>query len=298
MSAAALLTLAASLAAAGWDERPLSRSTAEEFARVGASLRRSATFRRLEAGTARLPRRESRHTGLIWAVDFRPGARPALLFDAARLPALAEDEAAAQLALALARAELAPPLPLVEAEQAAWRAGLLALLELAAEDAAFSRALGRAYRDAEPRVAALARARAEPSAAPGVLPELPAMNLPEDALSRAGVLLCLLELDPGFFDEAVERGTRWPPGAARLAELEDLFALRLRELAALRAPPKGPYAALGGRRYSGALVRAAYRLRGTGELERLREGVGDEAASARELREALSRWRGARSVSP
>lgn len=291
MSAAALL-LVPLLAAAGMaEERGLSKATRAEFERLGASLRRSATFRRLEAATRHVPRREVRGSGLPGAVDARGGDAPTLVFDQARLPALTEAEAEVELALALARAELAFPLPVVEAEQAAWQTALRAAVELAAEDAAFSRALDRAYQDAGPVLAAVERAH-RAGAGPWELAEEPSVRLPGSALARAGLFLRLFERDPARFHKAVEDGTPWPPGAARLAELEDLFALRGRELAALKAPPSGPYARLGGRRYPAPLVRAAFRLRGTGELERLRETLAAyDAAGLLELREAFNRWR-------
>lgn len=291
MSAAALLLAPLLAAAAVVEDRGLSRATREEFSRLEASLRRSAAFRRVEAATHHLPRREIRGSGLPWAVDARGGDAPVVVFDAARLPSLTEAEATVQFAAALARAELAFPFPVVEAEQAAWQAALRVLVEFAAEDAAFSRALDRAYRDAAPLVSAAERAHLS-GAAPWELPEAPALTLPPSALARAGLFLRLFELDPARFHKALEDGTPWPAGSARLSELEDLFALRGRELAALKAPPAGPYAELGGRRYPAALARAAYRVRATGELERLRETLADyEGAGAAELREAFNLWR-------
>lgn len=280
MSAAAALLLAAlPVLGALTEERGLSAPTRAEFERLTGTLRLSATFRRLEAATRHLPRREVRGSGLEQAVDARGGDAPVLVFDTARLPALTEAEALVALARALARAELAFPLPAVEAEQAAWQSALRALCEAAAADAAFSRALDGAYRAAAPLLDAAGREGA-------ALPE----SLPSSPLARAGLFLRLFERDPALFHRAVEESLR--PGAVRLAELEDLFALRARELAALRAAPAGPYAELGGRRYDAALVRAAYRLRGTGELERLRETLAAfETAGALETKAAFAAWR-------
>lgn len=272
--AAMLLLLGAGVV----EERGLSASTRADFERVAGTLRGSATFRRLEAATAHLPRREIRGSELEQAVDARGGDSPALVFDQARLPALKGAEAQVVTALALARAELAFPLPVVEAEQAAWQNTLRVLVEAAAEDAALSRALDGAYRAAAPLLEAARRA--DPGAP---------LRLPASPLARAGVYLRLFESSPERFHKAIEDAA---PGAMRLAEIEDLFALRARELAALRAAPVGPYAELGGRRYPAALVRAALRLRGTGELERGRETLAAyDRVGVVETQEAFAAWR-------
>lgn len=291
MNAAALLLAPLLAGAALVGETGVSKATRAEFDRLSASLRRSAAFRRVESSTRHLPRRETRASGLPFAVDVRGGDAPTVVFDATRLRGLTEAEATVQLALALARAELAFPLPVVEAEQAAWQTALRVLVELAAEEPAFSRALDRAYRDAAPHVAAAERAHRAGST-PDELAQSPVLRLPPAALARAGLFLRLFELSPARLHKAVEDGAPWPAGSARLSELEDLFALRGRDIAALKSPPAGPYAELGGRRYPAGLVRAAYRLRATGEVERLRETLADyDGAGVLELREAFARWR-------
>lgn len=280
MRAAALaLLLAAPAGAALLEDRGLSKPTRAEFERLAGALRASPAWRRVEAATRHVPRREQRGSGLEMAVDARGGDAPVLVFDAARLPALTEGEALVALARAAARAELAFPFPVVEAEQAAWQTALRALCEAAAQDATLSRALDAAYRGSSVLIDAAARAgRPYPEGLPG------------SPLARAGVLLRLFEKDPALFHKAVEDSL--PPGTLRLAALEDLFALRRRELAALRAVPAGPYVELGGRRYDAALVRAAFRLRGTGELERLRESLAAfETGGVVETREAFAAWR-------
>lgn len=280
MRAAALsLLLALPAGAALLEDRGLSKPTRAEFERLSQSLRLSPTWRRVEAATRHVPRRELRGSGLELAVDARGGDAPVLVFDAARLPGLTEGEALVSLARAGARAELAFPLAVVEAEQAAWQTALRALCETAAQDRPLSSALDSAYRGSAVLLDAAARAgRAYPE------------SLPSSPLARAGLLLRLFEKDPAVFHKAVEDSL--PPGALRLAALEDLFALRSRELAALRAVPPGPYVELGGRRYDAALVRAAFRLRGTGELERLRESLAAfETAGVVETREAFAAWR-------
>ncbi|MDX6768861.1 MAG: hypothetical protein SF051_04965 [Elusimicrobiota bacterium] len=291
MSAGVLLLAPLLAAAAVVEDRGLSKEARGRVERASEVLRLSAAYRRLEASVAHLPRRETRASGLPGAVDATGADAPVLLFDAARWRALPEREAQAQLAVALARAELAFPLPVVEAEQAAWQTALRVLVEAAAEDEALSRALDAAYRAAPPLVAE-AMTKHRPGAAPWELGEVPPLRLPAAYLARAGLYLSLFEKDPARFHKAVEDGTPWPAGAVRLAELEDLFALRARDIAALKSPPTGAYAELGGRRYPVALVRAAFRVRGTGEVERLRESLAAfETSGAGELRDSFARWR-------
>ncbi|MEQ1918402.1 MAG: hypothetical protein ABL955_04325, partial [Elusimicrobiota bacterium] len=111
-------------------------------------------------------------------------------------------------------------------------------------------------------------------------------------LERAGRLLHLFERDPQRFYWAIEAGTAWPRGSARLADIEDLYALRSKEIAALRIPPEGPYATLGGRRYPAPQVRVAFLLRGTGEVERLREALeAYDGVGLASVRVAINRWR-------
>lgn len=279
MSLAALLLPATLAGAALLEDRGLSAPTRAEFARLAQALRPSVTWRRLEAATRHVPRRELRGSGLDMAVDARGGEAPVLVFDAERLPALTEAEALTALARASARAELAFPLPVVEAEQAAWQTALRVLCEAAAQDRPLSAALDAAYRGSAVLLEAAGRdGRAYPE------------RLPSSPLARAGLLLRLFEKDPALSHKAVEDSL--PAGTLRLAELEDLFALRAREIAALRAAPAGPYAELGGRRYDAALARAAFRLRGTGELERLRESLAAfESAGVVETKEAFAAWR-------
>jgi hypothetical protein len=74
-----------------------------------------------------------------------------------------------------------------------------------------------------------------------------------------------------------------------------LFALRAADVRALKALPPGPYCVLAGRRYPGALARAAYLLRAPGELERLREALGAfDTVGVAPLQAAAARWRRSR----
>ncbi|MDE2141708.1 MAG: hypothetical protein KGJ84_04780 [Elusimicrobia bacterium] len=253
MLAAALL-LAASAAAA---PEPAA------VTRLEARLSASATARRLFLAAETAPRREAHASGLPFAVDERGAAAPEIVVDLERLPDLPPGEAEAEYARALARAAIAAPLPLVEAEQAerVWTASILA--ELALTDAETARAL----RAAETR---------------------PASGSP--VLSGAAAFLDLFERSPDAAYWSAEPGA--PRGAARLTELEDLFALHAADLRALAAPPDGPYGVLGGRRYPAALVRAAWVLRAPGALARAREALGAyDVVGAAALHDDLVRFR-------
>ncbi len=269
-----------------------SAATARAIARLEAAVSPSLAARRLLAATGRVPRLESRNSGLPEAIAARPGAEPAIVFDPARLPDLAESDAAVLFILALARAELGFPVPTVEAEQAAWQKTVIFCAELGAEDPrGFGKILARAAREQGERFTALKNSMI-PVRTPWAATEIPVLALPEGALARAGLLLVLFERDPQDFYWAVEAGSPWPSESARLSELEDLFALRAGDIAALSAAPQGPYASLGAHRYRGALVRAAYRLRGTGEIERLRESLeAYDSVGLLAVKPAINRWR-------
>lgn len=289
---AALPLLLALPAAALSPETAPSRQTEKELARLEAQASSSPAARRLFAATRSVPRREVRGSGLPDPIGVRGDAKPELVFDALRLPQTTEDEAELLLVLNSARAALAFPLPVVEAEQAAWQKALLFAVERGAEDpAGFGARLARAAREGASRAEALQRS-ALPPRTPWEPAETPVLRLPPGVLARAGLLLHLLETDPPRFYWTVEAGTPWPRGTVRLSELEDLCALRAKELAALTAAPEGPYATLGGRRYPSALVHAGFRLRGTGEVERLREALeAYDAVGLASARVAINRWR-------
>lgn len=233
--------------------------------RLEAALSASPAARRLLLAAGDAPRREAHASGLPLAVDERGGERPEIVVDLARLDGLPPAEAEAEYALALSRAAIAAPVPLVEAEQACrlWTAQVL--VELAASDPALSRALTEAGRK-------------------------PSRSAP--ALQDAARFLDRFERDPLQAYWLVESGGGLPRAASRLTDLEDLFALHGAELRALKAAPQGPYLVLSGRRYPAALAAAAYRLRAPGELARLRESLGAyDTVGAAALSEALTRWR-------
>jgi hypothetical protein len=233
---------------------------------LASALSPSLTARRLLAADFDVPRREAHGSGLPLAVDERGGASPEIVFDLERLARLPPGEAEAEYARALARAAVAAPVPLVEAEQASLQWTAQVLVEAAAEDSKLSKALAGA--EAAPGRAAV-------------------------VLDRASVFLGRFERDSNAAYAAVESGGGLPKEAVRLTDLEDLFSLRAIELRALKEPPDGPYAVLGGRRYPGPLVRAAYRMCAPGELERLREALGAfDTVGVVPLRDAIKRWRG------
>jgi hypothetical protein len=237
--------------------------------RIEAALSSSAVARRLLAASAGVARREAHASGLPLAVDERGAERPEIVVDLERLRGLPPGEAEAEYALALARASIAAPTPLIEAEQACWLWTAEILVERAADEAALSDAL----------------------LAAGLKP---APGAP--ALSRAAAFIAQFERGSSGAYWFVE-SDGLPREAARLAELEDLFALHAAEIRALGAPPSGPYGELSGRRYPAALVRAAYRLREPGALARVREALGAyDVVGAASLNAALVRWR--RSLSP
>mgnify|MGYP001594145382 CR=1 FL=1 len=287
-----LLALLAFPCAARSPEAALSAKVAKEFARLEALASVSPVARRLFAATRHVPRREVRGAEQLDAIGVRGGTKPEIVFDALRLPRTGEADAELLLVLNSARASLAFPIPIVEAEQNAWQKTLQFAAERGAEDpAVFGAFLVKAVRDAGARSDALDRSVLPPRT-PWEPSETAVVKLPGGALERAGLLLYLLERDPQRFYWAIEAGTAWPRGSARLAELEDLFALRAKDLAVMRAPPEGPYATLGGRRYPAPLVRAAFLLRGTGEVERLRESLESyDTVGLVALRVAINRWR-------
>jgi hypothetical protein len=287
---AILIFLALPCAALPFEGAP-SVKMEKELARLEAQASSSLAARRLFAATRRVPRREIRGSGLLDAISVRGDAKPEIVFDALRLPQLSETDAELLLVLSAARASLAFPITVVEAEQAAWQKTLLFAAERGAEDpSGFGAFLAKAVREGGARSDALERS-ALPPRTPWEPSETPVLKLPEGALARAGLLLHLLESDPQRFYWAIEGGTSWPRGAARLSEIEDLYALRAKEIAALKAPPDGPYATLGGRRYPSPLVRAAFLLRGTGEVERLRESLeAYDSVGLAAVQVAINRW--------
>ena len=233
-------------------------------ARLEAALSPSAAARRLLVADAGVPRREAHASGLPFAVDERGGGAPEIVVDLERAGGLPPGEAEAEYARALALAEIAAPVPLIEAEQASrqWTAQIL--LEAAESDAALSKAL----RGAE----------AAPSSRAPVL-------------GRAAAFIVRFEAEPGSAWRSVEAGGL-PRGAVSLTALEDLFALHAAEVRALRTPPAEEYVSFGGRRYPAALVRAAFLLRAPGALQRLREALGAyDSVGVEPMKIAIFRWR-------
>ena len=232
---------------------------------LAAALSPSLTARRLLAADFDVPRREAHVSGLPLAIDVRGGASPEIVFDLERAAALPPGEAEAEYARALALAAIAAPVPLVEAEQAArqWTAQIL--VEASAENPALSKALKSVEERPFPAYA---------------------------ALGRASAFLVRFERDPKDAYWSVESDPSLPREAARLTDVEDQFALRAAEIRALPEVPAGPYGVLSGRRYPGTLVRAAWRLRAPGTLERLRESLGAyDTVGVVPFADAIKRWR-------
>jgi hypothetical protein len=232
---------------------------------LAAALSPSLQGRRLLAADFDVPRREAHVSGLPLAIDVRGGASPEIVFDLARVPDLPPGEAAAEYARALAEAEIGAPIPLVEAEQAARQWTAQVLVEAAVSDAALSKAL----REAEKK---------------------PARSAP--VLAEAAAFAARFEREPQEAYWSVESSAALPPETARLTDVEDLFALRAAEIRALPEPPSGPYGVLSSRRYPGGLVRACFRLRAPGTLERLREALGSyDTVGVVPFAESIKRWR-------
>ena len=214
-----------------------------EARRLEAALSPSVTARRLLAAADGVARVEAHDSGLAFVFDERGGARPEIVVDLTRLAGLPAGEEQAEYALALARAGIASPTPLVEVEQACWQWTAQVLAEVAEADPVFARALQEA--ELKP------------------VPGAPALN-------RAALFLAQFEGDQKHAYWSVESAA----GTPRLTDIEDLFALYAAKIRALEAPPEGPYVELSGRRYPAAIANAAFRLREPGALARLREALG------------------------
>ena len=260
VSAILALLLTRPCAALSLETAP-SAKTEKEFARIEAQASASYTARRLFAVTRHVPRREVRGSELLDAIGVRGGAKPEIVVDALRLQKTSETDAELLLVLNAARAFLAFPIPIVEAEKNAWQRTLQFAAERGAEDpAGFGARLAKAVREGGARSDALERS-ALPLRTPLELSETVVRGLPEGTLERVGLLLHMFERDPQRFYRAIEAGTAWPRGSARLAELE-------------------------GQRYPESL------LRGTGEVERLRESLeAYDSVGLASVHVAINRWR-------
>src|SRR4051812_8055161 len=86
------------IAAAAQEIAPTLKSE-KEIARIEAQASASRTARGLFAATRGVPRREVRGSGLPDAIGVRGGAKPELVFDSLRMPALTETEAELLLVL-------------------------------------------------------------------------------------------------------------------------------------------------------------------------------------------------------
>jgi hypothetical protein len=233
--------------------------------RLEVVLAPSMTARRLFAAAADVERREAHASGLRFAVDERGGDAPEIVVDLERIGDLPPGEAVAEYARALSLAEIASPVPLIEAEQASRQWTAQVLLEAVAEDPSLSKELQAAER-------------------------APASGAP--VLARAAAFIGRFEREPQSAWRSVESDGGAPREAVRLTDLEDLFALHAAAVRALKAPPEGEYGTLDYRRYPGARVRAAYRLRSPGAVARLREALGAyDTVGVEPLKRAIFLWR-------
>ena len=172
-----LLALLAFPCAARSPEAALSAKVAKEFARLEALASVSPVARRLFAATRHVPRREVRGAEQLDAIGVRGGTKPEIVFDALRLPRTGEADAELLLVLNSARASLAFPIPIVEAEQNAWQKTLQFAAERGAEDpAVFGAFLVKAVRDAGARSDALDRSDKAVVLVTSDLPELLGMS--------------------------------------------------------------------------------------------------------------------------
>lgn len=290
MLAPALLAV---LAAAAWAapavESGLSADLAGEIARLESAAKRSETFRRLLAETDGVPRRVA---GLLPPafVEYERPPRDRLVFDPGRLREATEWEFQLGVSRELARAAMGLPIPVLEAELAAYIRELRFALELAAADGAFSRAWverarkHKAQADGLRRLETWARSRV-----PGLAPDA-ATRAPDKELDRVALMAALLASGPDRFYAGAERALALPDDVVRLAELEDFLALHGERLRGLTVKPDEAYVLVDGRRYPAAVVRAAQIVVPVGGAERVKEAVGLLDADARELSVKLRRW--------
>jgi hypothetical protein len=190
----------------------------------------------------------------------------------------------------LARASMALPAPVLEAELAAYQKELDFALELAAIDADFSKAWNararKAKLDADSLRAPDVRARAR-------VPEASlerSARAPADELDRLAFFAALLAEGPERFYVVAERSLPLPADTVRLTELEDFLRLHASELAGPAPPPDEAYVLVGGRRYPAAVVKAARLIAPIGGAARVREALGPAEAEARELSGKLRGW--------
>ncbi len=262
MKAALPLLLALAASAAAPPQLELSLAAKAQIARLEASASRSATFRRLLAETRKVPRKAGRLDGTE-LVRYEPPPSDRLIFDEAALKTADEWEFQLAEARQLARASMALPGEIREAELAAVQQQLHVLLELVAGQPGMANRVALLAEDTDP---------------------------PPGVLGRVAFAAALLSSDPeDFYAEA----GRCVPGldeAVRLPDLEDFLALHGAALASLDPVADQAYVRVEGRRYPAALVAAARALRPLGGAARVREAIGARDEDAAELSKKLRQW--------
>ena len=208
------------------------------------------------------------------AIQFLPGAAPAIGVDPARSLGLTALQFELALARARARAAFSMGFSLIEAEQAAEQTVAAYAFERAQAAGTFGEQLKRPLR----------KLRASPEGEP--LPRL-SWRDPE----REAQLLSRFARDPEDFYWTVERDIVRSTGAVRLPELEAFLWGYAEALDAAACPPPGRYCKLAGRLARPELVAAARAVKGGGGLERLGERLGAfQQEKGRELQSRIRAW--------
>ncbi|MBI3553915.1 MAG: hypothetical protein HY077_15575 [Elusimicrobia bacterium] len=258
-------------------------AAAKEIKRLEADMAKTLTGRRLLAETDGVERRGA-VAGLLGtdAVRCLRGPKPVLVYDLGRLSSTREWEFELAYARALAKAALAIPLDLPEADMAAAQEELSFALDKAKLDPTFSSKLHQQANAMRAKLESTLRLEAEAPYPPPT---------PFEELARAAFHLALFERGPDEFYWAVERGLPESPERVRLTDLEDFSARYGPTFAAEEPADRIPYVRVGGRRYPKALWTAARSLVESGGLKRIQESLaGFEGGPAQQLQERIKKW--------
>jgi hypothetical protein len=288
-----LLALGAAAAPLPPPRTPLSAATRDRLDRAVSGMEETLLGRRLVAETVEVPRRESDDDASAAGVRFVPGSPAALVFGPRRLKALADGELELVLARELARAAADLPVPMPEAEMAAYQTEIEYALDRGVTDQGFAQRLRGAFdviarRDAQlqaghRRIKSLAP-KAE-SLSSALLPT------PEGEFERIAYYILLFGRDKEEFYWAVEQSVPQEPGLVHLTELEDFVERYGPDFSSAQVDPNGYYARMGGRRYPPVLLEAARKLAASGGLVRIREALGPfETVGAAALKVKVNAW--------
>jgi len=262
-----LAAVAASAQPIAVPETGVPAESQKEFARLEESMKRAESGRRLLTMTEKLPRR----AGDGPVVVYRQGP-PRLVFDTRLARRVGEWEFQLELARELYMATSDLPIETPDERVAARFAQLRFAVELAREDAPFSRALWTAFESQRRWLDA-----APPRPAP-----------PRGEVGKAARLLALFHREPEDFIKEAEADLVGPD-AIRLSALADFMeAHGPRYEGALEGPH---FARLKGRLYRRQLLEAARAVERAGGLSVLRERLGPyDTVGAAELRKELDAW--------